>query len=127
MRKLVILAIAILISCSKDTRVKRYEQIVNDSDNIRFLVYEKGEFQVARNVTEEKELQKLRQILITDIEAEEPSKFFPNKKFELIKDKRIVGYVMVLDKGADNIAVVKIAGQKDFCFRLTYRIGMYPN
>jgi uncharacterized protein YcfL len=129
MRKyaLTLLAIVMLTSCSQDPRVRKYEQIVKDSDQIRFLVYKDNDFQVIRDVTDKKELETLKNILVSDIQLEKPIKFFPNKKFEFIKSNQPIAHIMILDDGSDPFAVVKIDGQEDFAFRLTYRIGMYPN
>lgn len=124
---LAILTLVMFTSCSKDHGVRKHEQIVNDADQIRFLVQDDNDFKVVRDVTAKKDLDNLKNILIMDIKAEDPKKLFPNKKFEFIKSGQTLGHLMILDNGPDPFALVKIEGEKDFGFRLPYRIGMYPN
>jgi hypothetical protein len=76
------LILLILASCSRDNRLKDYDQIVENADKIIFYSRIADTFAISRSVDSLKYLQNLKGILKRHIEPEPERKFVASNKIE---------------------------------------------
>ena len=98
-----------------------YNQIVDSADKIEISKLVDNDWKLESEVAGKEELQFLKDVLKRNINPETQRKFKADKKFEIVKDDKVVGQLLILHPfvnfTSDNLG---------FGFRLTYGIGMYP-
>ena len=118
-----LLILSIFDSCSSDKRLDIYNQIINKADKIKIYCQFNNDFKLTKEINDVKGLEILKEILKRDIKPETPRKIIVDKKFEIIKDNKVVGQLMIND--SKNGFVNFMTNDLVFGFRLTYGIGMY--
>ena len=119
--------ILVFNSCSEDARLEKYNKIIDACDKVR--VYKKlvgNDFELVKEIVGKKELLILKQILKSGINPEIRMKFVADKRFEIFKGNKVVGYI--LTNGSKERPFANFVNDEfGFGFRLPYRIGMYPD
>ena len=122
MRQIIGLTIILTLSCcARDNRLEVYNQIVDSADKIKISKLVDNDWKLESEVAGKEKLQFLKDVLKRNINPETQRKFKADKKFEIVKDDKVVGQLLILHPfvnfTSDNLG---------FGFRLTYGIGMYP-
>jgi hypothetical protein len=121
-----LLFVTFLISCSQDERLVKYNSIVDKCDKVRIYKSAYAESTLLREISNQDDLRILKQILKRKIEPEIQRKFIPSMKYELIKDNKQIGVLLINDSNEDPF--VNFQNEDfGFGFKLTYGIGTYLN
>jgi hypothetical protein len=122
---LICLTLTALLSCG-DARVKKYQEIVDQTDRLKIYKETGAELVLAREVSDQQELKTLKAILKQDIKPEHTQTLFPHEKIELYSGNTRQGAIFIFN--SDGATHADFQNQEfELGLALTYRVGTYLN
>lgn len=121
-----LILLLLLVSCTTDKRLEDYKRIIDNCDEIKIYIVTNNLLTLTKEVKEKEELENLQDILKGNVKPEFQRKFKTDKRFEIIKEGKVVGQILINDSRKEPFANFS-TDSLSFGFQLTYRIGMYFN
>jgi len=123
---LICLPLITLLSCGEDDRVRKYEAIVDHADRLKIYQETGAELKLAREVSDQQELNILKTILKEGVKPECKQALFPHDKIELYSGNIRQGAILIFH--SDGTTHADFQSQEfDLGLTLTYRVGTYLN
>jgi hypothetical protein len=120
------LMLIVLVSCGQDSRVKKYQDIVDQADRLKIYTEAGAGLVLTHEVSDTQELRKVKAMLTRNVQPGSSQKFFPHEKIELYNGNTLQGALLIFNAGGEPYADFKTP-DFEFGFALTWAAGTYLN